>query len=218
MSTGTAPLAKFSGALFGRTRRVLLALLYGHADEAYYLRQIARTTGLGLGAVQRELQRLTAAGIITRSIRGRQVYFQANRECPIFPELKTLVIKTVGIGDVLRSALLPLGDKIRLAFIYGSLARGDERPGSDVDLIVVGEASFEEVVAALGAAQDTLAREVNPTVYSLAEFRAKLAARHHFVLSVMRDKKIFLIGDQRELARLGSRRLARRGPKQRRRN
>jgi predicted nucleotidyltransferase len=212
MSASTAHSA-ISRALFGQTRRVLLALFYGHADEAYYLRQIARAGGLGLGAVQRELQRLTAAGIITRTVRGRQVYYQANRDSPIFPELKSLVIKTVGVGDVVRSALLPLGDQISVAFIYGSIARGDERAGSDVDLLVLGEASFDEIVAALSATQKTLAREVNPTVYAPSEFRAKLAARNHFLVSVMRSNKTFLIGDERELARVGSKRVAHRAPK-----
>lgn len=218
MGTRLAPPSKSSAALFGQTRRTLLALLYGHADEAYYLRQIARATSLGLGAVQRELQQLSAAGIISRTVRGQHVYYQANPECPVFSELRSLVIKTVGVGDVLRSALAPLGDQIRVALIYGSFARGDERSGSDVDLLVVGKASFGEVAAALGAAQDTLSREVNPTVYSSSEFTAKLAAGHHFLTSVMRDKKIFLIGDQHELARLGSERLAHRTPKQHRRN
>lgn len=202
--------SSLSAALFGQTRRAVLALLYGHPDEAYYLRQIVRATGLGLGAVQRELRRLSAAGILRRSVRGRQVYYQANRECSLFSELKSLVFKTVGVGGVLRSALLPLAAKIDVAFIYGSLARGDEGAGSDVDLLIVGEASFDDVVSAVSSAQETLAREVNPTVYAPSEFRAKLAAGHHFLTSVMREKKTFLIGDERELARLGSKRVARR--------
>lgn len=218
MGTSTAPHLTCGTALFGQTRRALLALFYGHADQAYYLREIARAAGLGLGAVQRELQRLTAAGIITRNVRGRQVYYQANRESPIFPELKSLVIKTVGVGDVLRSALAPLAGKIRVAFLYGSLAQGDERAGSDVDLLLVGQASFGEVVNALSAAQETLAREVNPTVYDPTEFRRKLAARHHFLTSVMRSQKTFLIGDERELGRLASKRMDHRTPKQHRGN
>jgi predicted nucleotidyltransferase len=217
MSTTGTPLS-LSGALFGQTRRAVLALLYGHPEEAYYLRQIVRATGLGLGAVQREVLRLSAAGIIRRSVRGRQVYYQANRECPVFPELKSLVVKTVGVGDVLRSALMSLADKIKVALIYGSIARGGERPGSDVDLLIVGGVSFHDVVSALSSAQKTLAREVNPTVYPPSEFRGKLAAGHHFLTSVMRQEKTFLIGDERELARLGSKRVAHRAPKRRRRN
>lgn len=193
----------------------MLGLFYGHPDEAYYLRQIARSTGMGLGAVQREVQRLSAAEIINRVVRGRETYYQANRQCPVFAELRSLVLKTVGVGDVLRVALMPLGDKIKVAFIYGSLARGDERTGSDIDLMVVGDASFEDVVSALSTVQKTLAREVNPTVYPASEFSAKLAAGHHFLTSVMRGEKTFLIGDERELKRLGSKRMAHQTSKQR---
>jgi len=128
-----------SATLFGKTRRAVLALLYGHSDESFYLRQIVRTAGVGLGAVQRELKKLSGAGIITRKARGRQVYYQANQECPVYAELKNLVIKTVGVGDVIRAGLVPLADRIRVAFLFGSLVRGDERSSSDVDVMVVGD-------------------------------------------------------------------------------
>jgi len=213
MGTNTA--ANLS-ALFGGTRRAILALLFGHPGEAYYLRQIARVARVGLGATQREVKRLTSAGIIRRTVRGHQVYFQANEASPVFSDLKSLVVKTVGAADVLRSALAPLANKIEAAFIYGSIAKGNESPGSDVDLIVIGGVDFDEVVSALGPAQETLSREVNPTVYPRSEFRSKLRAGHHFLTSVMREPKLFLIGDDRELARLGSKRMAARASKQRR--
>jgi predicted nucleotidyltransferase len=205
----TAPFASnLSAALFGRTRRAVLALLYGHPDEAYYLRQLVRSAGLGLGAVQREVARLAGAGIIQRTARGRQVYYQANPECPLFPELKSLVVKTAGVGDVLRAGLAPLGSRIRVAFIYGSVARTEQKSTSDVDLMVIGDASFGDVVSALGAAQETLSREINPTVYSPGEFRSKLKASHHFLSSVLKNEKVYVIGDAHELARLGPIRLA----------
>ena len=105
-----------SATLFGKTRRAVLALLYSHADESFYLRQIARTADVGMGAVQREVKKLSKAGIIRRTVRGRHVYYQANPECPIYAELKSLVIKTVGVGDVLRAALVPITDRITVAF------------------------------------------------------------------------------------------------------
>lgn len=197
-----------SASLFGKTRRAVLSLLYGHADSAFYLRQIVRATGGSMGAVQREVKRLCDAGIIRRTARGRQVYYQANPECPIFAELKGLVIKTVGAGDVLRGALVPLADRIRFAFIYGSLARGEEQRRSDVDLLVVGEVTFAEIVSALSGAQEKLGREVNPTVYPPAEFRSKLEAGHHFIKTIMKEGRILLIGDEREFARLAEERLA----------
>ena len=212
MSTAL-PGSNLSTALFGRTRRAILAQLYGHPDEAYYLRQLVRSAGLGLGAVQREVTRLAGAGIIQRTARGRQVYYQANPECPLFGELKSLVVKTAGVGDVLREALAPLAGRIRVAFIYGSVARTEQRRSSDVDLMVIGDVSFGDVVFALEAAQKTLGREISPTVYSPAEFRSKIKARHHFLTSVRNNEKVFVIGDEHEFERLGSRRMAQRAPK-----
>lgn len=202
-----------SNVLFGRTRRAILGLLYGHPDEAYYLRQLVRSAGLGLGAAQREVKRLAEAGIIRRTVQGHQVYYQANPECPLFGELKSLVVKTAGAADALRDGLASLGSRIRVAFIYGSVAGLKQKSGSDVDLMVIGDVSFGDVVAALGAAQELLHREINPTVYSPAEFKRKLKARHHFLSSVLKTEKVFVMGDQHELARLGSVQLAHRAQK-----
>lgn len=137
-----------------------------------------------------------------RTQSGRQVYFQANTESPVFPELKSLIGKTVGVGDILRRALKPLKQLIRLAFIFGSMARGEENPGSDIDLLVVGEVSFSDVVLNLQAAQNALGREVNSTVYSNAEFVKRLREKRPFVTSVTYEKKIYVIGDEDELRRL----------------
>lgn len=207
MSAMTAS-PNIAAALFGQTRRLILSLLWGHPDEAYYLRQLARSTGTGLGAVQREIARLTQAGIVKRTVRGRQAFYQANPNCPIFAELKGLVVKTSGVADVLRTALAALEARIEVAFIYGSVARLEQKSTSDVDVMVVGDASFSDVVSALANSQETLGREVNPTVYSPADFKAKLKARHHFLTTVVRRDKVFLIGDENELARLGAKRLA----------
>jgi len=197
-----------SATLFGKTRRAVLSLLYTHADESFYLRQIARSAGAGLGAVQREMQSLHSVGIITRTSSGRQVYYKANTDCPVFAELKALIIKTAGAGDVLKTALAPLADRISVAFIYGSLAAGTETRASDIDVMVVGKATFAEVVAALQTAQQTLGREINPSVYPEAEFKAKLASDNHFLKSVVKTSLLFLMGGKRELARLAKKRLA----------
>ena len=191
-----------STTLFGKTRRAVLALLYSHVEEPFYLRQIARAAGVGLGAVQRELKKLSEAGIIRRTVRGRQVYYQANLECPVYSELKSLVVKTVGVGDVLRAALVPLADRINVAFLFGSLVRGGERSSSDVDVMIVGDVTFAEVVSVLGRAQETVRREINPLVYPPEEFHFKLAADHHFLKKTLEGSKFFLIGDEYELAKL----------------
>ncbi len=194
--------------LFSRNRRAVLGLLFGHPDEQFYMRQIVRISGGGVGSIQRELKQLNEAGLLRRMVRGNQVYFQASVDCPIFAEIKSILAKTAGAADVLRSALAPLADRISVALIYGSVARGQERAQSDIDLLVIGDASFGEVVATLAAAQAQLCRETNPTVYPPQEFSAKILAGQHFLKSVLKREKIFLIGDDRELKRLAEKRVA----------
>ena len=194
--------------LFGKTRRAVLSFLYSHPDEAFYLRQLIREAGVGLGTVQREVRRLSEAGIIRRSVRGRQVYYQANQGCPVYGEIKNLIMKTAGVGDILKSALAALAERINVAFIYGSVARGEENRASDMDIMVVGNVSFAEIVSALRPSQDRLGREINPTVYSPAEFRSKLKMNHHFLKTVLKGDKVFLIGGDSELAKLAKKRLA----------
>jgi len=189
-----------ASALFGKTRRILLGILYANPGDAYYLRRLAREAGTGVGAVQRELKRLSEAGVVRREVRDRQVYFRANPDCPVYADLRSFIVKTAGVGDVLRAALAPLAPKLRAAFVYGSVARGEEKRGSDVDLMLVGDITFAEVVRALRPAQTRLAREINPSVYSLREFTSKLAAGHHFLKSVMKSERLFLVGSDRELA------------------
>lgn len=197
-----------SSALFGKTRQAVLGLLYTHPQEAFYLRQIVRTVSLGSGTVQRELAHLTAAGLLTRTPRGNQVYYQANRRSPIFSEVKSLIVKTAGVADVLRTALGGLSNRIQVAFLYGSMAAGADKIASDVDLLVIGRVTFGEVAEAVGVVQEKLRREVNPSVYSAAEFHKKVLAGHHFLKAVLKGPKIFLIGGEIELKRLGSKRLA----------
>jgi len=196
-----------SSTLFGKTRRAVLSLLYSHADESFYLRQIVRSAGGGLGAIQRELKQLSDAGIIRRTVHGKQVYYQANRKCPIFKELKGLVVKTMGVGDVLRTELAPLVERIKIALVYGSIARNDEHRRSDVDLLVVGDVSFSEIVSTLAEAQKTIGREINPTVYPSEEFRLKAAAGHHFLRTVLQGPVLFIVGDRDELAKLAKKRM-----------
>jgi predicted nucleotidyltransferase len=191
-------------ALFGRTKRSVLGLLFGRPNEWFYLREIVRLTGSGTGAIQRELAHLTKAGLIRREVRGRQVYFAANPESPVYPELRGLLAKTAGVADVLRAALRPLVDKkiITLAFIYGSVASGKHGPKSDVDLMIIGDVTLSELIPLLREAQDELGREVNPTVYGRREFQTSLRKRTHFIRSVLGGPKLMLVGTPDELARL----------------
>ncbi len=201
MST-TPPKSPIASALFGKARLQVLALLYGQPESAFYLREIGRLTGSSVGTLQRELARLTEAGLVRRELKGRQVYYQANRASPVFTELRGLVLKTAGVADVIRGALGDLGDRIEAAFIYGSLATGRPHGTSDVDLMVIGAATFREIVLALSQAHATVGREINPTVYPVHEFREKVQQDNHFVRSVLTGPKLFLVGSERELARL----------------
>jgi predicted nucleotidyltransferase len=188
--------------LFGKTRQAVLAFLFSHTDRAFYTKQILDAVKIGSGAVQRELKNLTDAGIITREVQGRQVYYHANERCPIFDELKGVVRKTFGIADVIVKSLEPVKGKIRTAFIFGSIARGDEDKASDIDLMIVGTISFGDVVSHLAEAEENLRREINSVVYPTKEFKQKVKEDHHFVKTVLEGEKIFLIGDEEELARL----------------
>ena len=193
---------KLGTTLFGKTRRAVLALLYGHPDESFYLRQLARMTDVGMGSLQRELKQLSEAGIIQRSEIGRQAFFRANPDCPIYPELRDLIIKTFGVADVLRQALADLADKIEIAFIFGSIVSGGFNQSSDVDVMVIGGISFSDVIPALAPAQEILAREINPSVYPPAEFKTRLSEKRHFLNSVLDAPKIFIIGNKHELNEL----------------
>lgn len=188
-----------STALFGKVRCAVLALLFSRADESFYLRQMERIIGSSHGAIYRELGNLVDAGLVVRTSHGKQVYYQANTSSPVFAELRGLVVKTAGVADVLRSALAPLAESISVAFVYGSFARGEERASSDVDVMVVGDASFGEVVSALSGAQDQLNREINPSVFTLAEFERRIENREHFTTSVMRAPRIVLVGEESDL-------------------
>jgi len=201
MNTVT-PNKNLSSILFPKTRRAVLSLLYGHADESFYLRQIVRMTGGGLGPVQRELKNLTDTGIIVREIQGRQVYYRANTQCPIFDELKIIVRKTFGVADVISHSLAAVADRIQVAFIFGSIASGNASKASDIDVMIIGDISFGDIVSLLSGAEEQLGREINSVVYPIAEFKQKAKGDHHFVKSVLESEKIFLIGDEGELARL----------------
>jgi predicted nucleotidyltransferase len=203
-----------TGALFGQTRRAVLALLFGRSGESFYLREIVRLTGAGMGAVQRELRQLVESGLVDRRQHGKQVYFSANSRSPVFQELVGLLAKTAGLADVLRQSLAPLAKqkKIILSFIYGSVATATQRDESDVDLLVIGDATLRDVIPALQPAQERLAREINPTIYSVTEFTEQLRHGGHLVSRILDRPKIMLIGSEDELGDLVQQQLAHRAP------
>jgi predicted nucleotidyltransferase len=194
--------------LFGAYRRDVLALLFLHPEASLHVREIARIIGKVPGTLLRELNLLAEAGLLIRKPLGNQVHFQANPACPIYEDLRAILKKTAAMADVLRDPLEPLADRIVVAFVYGSVARGDERPGSDLDVMIVGEVKFADVVSALSTVQEYLRREINPNVYATAEFRAKIATSDSFLGRVLADKKIFLIGNEDDLRQFAAHRKA----------
>lgn len=200
--------ANLASLLFGAYRRDALALLLLHPELSLHVREIGRVTGKAPGTLLRELNQLADAGVLSRKPVGNQVQFQANSACPIYEDLRNILKKTTGIADVLRDALEPLADRVHAAFIYGSVARGDERAGSDLDLMILGDASFAETVQALAGAREILRREINPNLYPLREFRKKVAAGDPFLKRVLADKKLFVIGDASDLGQSASHRQA----------
>jgi predicted nucleotidyltransferase len=193
--------------LFGRTRGAVLGLLLSRPDEEFHVRQIARLSGATLGPAQRELKLLAQVGVLKCREVGHQLLYRADPASPIHEELRGLIVKTVGMADVLKAAMRPLAAQITIAFLFGSFAQGRQQAASDVDLMVIGDTSVAAVAKALAEPQRRLGREINPTVYRAAEFTAKLREGHHFLGAVMAGPKVLLIGDEHELSRLAEERV-----------
>jgi len=192
-----------SSTLFPGYRRRVLGLLLLHPEESLHGREIARRTGLPPGTLTRELKRLADVGLLNCKRRGNQLVYSANRRSPIFEELAGILRKTSGLADVVAEALEPLTDSIDVAFIFGSVARGTETQGSDVDLMIIGSLDFGAAVDALHLAQQQLSMDINPKVFTPREWRNKLQGRDPFLREVVAGRKLFLIGGENELEELG---------------
>jgi predicted nucleotidyltransferase len=194
--------------LSSQARVAILKLLLLNAGRRFYLREIASLAEQPVRAVQRELPKLERIGLIGHEVDGNRKYYEVNRDCPIFPELKSIFLKTVGLGDALRQHLSERLGAIEVAFIYGSYASGEERLDSDIDLFVVGTIGARELSSVLATARSDLAREINPVILTRQEFAAKVASGNHFVLSLLEEPKTFLVGNAEDLEALAGRREA----------
>jgi predicted nucleotidyltransferase len=173
-------------ALFSKTQQRVLGLLYGRPQQSFYLNELVRLAGVGKGSVTREVEKLTAAGLLTVTRIGNQNHYQANASNPIFEELKGIAQKTFGLVEIVSSALEPLLEEIELALIYGSVAKGTEHAGSDVDLLLVSNSlSYGAVMEALAGAERQLGRTINPTLYTPGEFLARKNKQQHFITRLM---------------------------------
>jgi len=187
-------------ALFPAARQRVLAVLFGSPDRSFYANELIALARSGTGAVQRELASLLAAGLVTVRDQGNQKHYQANAASPVFAELRGLVLKTVGLADVLRAALAPLAGQITMAFVYGSVARREDTAASDVDVLIVSDAlGYAEVFGALESAAQTLGRAINPTLYTRAELARRRAQDNVFVTRVLDQPRIWLMGDEEAL-------------------
>ncbi|KTD53882.1 nucleotidyltransferase domain-containing protein [Legionella quateirensis] len=185
--------------LFSEYRRRVLALLLLHPDERYHVREIARLTNTTAGTLHRELSKLAKSKVLLREQSGNQVYYQANRNFLIYTELASILKKTSGLVDVLFDFLTPLAEKIEVAFVFGSVAKGTENLGSDIDVLIIGEVDFTEAVAALYAAQASLGREINPKIYSREQWKASLQKQDLFIQEVLNNPKLFIMGAEHDL-------------------
>lgn len=186
-------------ALFPKVRQRVLAVLFGAPDRSYYANEVIALAQSGTGAVQRELAGLSAAGLLTVSKQGNQKHYQANASAPVFAELRSMVLKTMGLADVLRAALVPLSAQIDTAFIYGSVARQQDTAQSDVDVMIVSSTlGYGEVFGALEGATVSLGRKVNPTLYTPADWIKRIEKDSAFVTRVIQQPKIWLIGNEEQ--------------------
>ncbi|WP_335342602.1 nucleotidyltransferase domain-containing protein [Sedimenticola hydrogenitrophicus] len=180
-------------ALFTKTQQRVLGLLFGRPQQSFYLNELVRMAGVGKGSVMRELEKLRAAGLLTVTRIGNQNHYQANAENPIFAELKGIAQKSFGLVDIVGSALRPLLDEIELALIYGSMAKGAEHAGSDIDLLLVSDSlSYGAVMEVLVEAETQLGRTINPTLYTPREFAERKRKQQHFITRLMGQQVLWI--------------------------
>jgi predicted nucleotidyltransferase len=189
-----------SDALFSKVQSRVLGLLFGNPERSFYANELFRLAGSGTGAGVRELAKLSASRLVTVNKIGNQKHYQANREAPIFEELRGIVLKTFGMADVLRQGLLPMADKISVAFIYGSIAKGSDTAKSDIDVMVIGDnIDYPSVYSALMPAETQLGRKVSPSIYNKEDVVRKLNKRNAFLTRIITQPKIFLIGSEHDI-------------------
>ena len=187
-------------ALFTKTQQRVLGVLFGEPERSFYASELIRTAGTGSGAAQRELAKLENSGLILGRRIGHQKHYQADAASPLFAELRNIVLKTVGLAEPLRDALRPLSSAIRAAFVYGSVAKAADRSGSDIDLMVISDSlTYGEVFSALERVATSVGRQVNPTVYTVAEFSKRSRGESAFVKRVLEQPKLWVIGSEHDL-------------------
>lgn len=189
--------------LSSKVRAEVLRLLFGLDAAELHMRELERRSGCAIGTIQTELKKLDRLGLVTGRRDGNRLYYRANREHPLYPDLRRIVIKTVGLVDVLRNALADAGEGIHVAFVFGSIARNEEKASSDIDLMVIGTLGLRRLTALLSGLDDQVGREINPHVMSEKEFARRRREGEHFVTQLLASELVFIVGGQNELEKLG---------------
>ena len=190
--------------LFTEYRSRVLALLLLHPERSYYLREIARLTATIPGTLKREMDKLIEVGLLTVKKVGNQNHYQANQESPIYLDLANILRKTSGLSELLMGALFPLGEKIQNAFVFGSVASGNANSKSDIDLMLIGEVSYAEVVPLLHPLQEQFRREINPKIFTVKEWSQLIQDNGSFIQDVMNKPKLYIIGNEQQLHLIGA--------------
>ena len=184
--------------LSSKVRAQIFRLLFGLNGTALHMREIERRTGFAIGTIQTELRKLLRLDLVKSKRDGNRLYYEQNTSHPLLLDIRRLVIKTIGLVDVLKSALAK-SPKIKCAFVFGSVARGEEKAGSDIDLMVVGDVGFREVVGMLDGVAEKIGREINPHVLAPSDLKKRKTAKDHFVSRVMEEPKLFIKGNDNDL-------------------
>ncbi|NOT67723.1 MAG: nucleotidyltransferase domain-containing protein [Methylophilaceae bacterium] len=190
-----------SDILFGEYRKRILGLLLLHPEQSYHVRELARLTNTSAGTLHKELSKLSENGILLSKKVGNQQHYSANLQCPIFEELASIFRKTSGLADVIVGALSSVKSQITFAFVFGSVARGEQQANSDIDVMLIGDIGFGDVVSLLHSSQSTLMREINPAVYSVDEFKNRIEKNDSFIKEILSKPKLFIIGSENELSK-----------------
>ncbi|MCR4375775.1 MAG: transcriptional regulator [Acidobacteria bacterium] len=187
-------------ALLTKTQQRVLGALFGQPDRSFYASELIRDAGTGSGAAQRELAKLEGSGLIVARRIGHQKYYQANAASPLYSEVRSIVLKTVGLAEPLRDALKPLSSAIRAAFVYGSVAKATDQAASDIDLMIISDSlAYGDVFGALEGVTRTVGRKVNPTVYTAREFSKRVRTENAFLTRVLAQPKLWVIGSEDDL-------------------
>ena len=202
-------MSQLADALFTRTQQNVLQYLFGQPEKSFYTKEILRLTGMGVHTIKRELDRMVDAGLLLKESKGNQKHYQANPDCPIYTELKSIVDKTFGVVGILALSLEKILPQVDYAFVYGSIAKGTEHSGSDIDLMLIGaNLSYSQTLEALMPAEEKLARSINPNILSEEEFQSRLKKQQSFITRVLAQEVLWLKGETEMKHKYGKRLIA----------